>query len=105
MLLRSGDNGPRERDPSGSLGEPPIHHHTATEVLPDETQETLVPGSLGNPIHRDIMVDRVEELLQIKVNGIAVSFAYILFYLTDNLDAKKRSEAEAHDFDITGSHK
>lgn len=77
MLLKSGDSGPPCGTPLTVRVNLPFTTTPARRYLTDKTQETLIPDSPGSPVHQDVVVDRIEELLKIKVYGIAVSLPYV----------------------------
>src|SRR4030042_5069769 len=64
---------------------PSVDHHPATQVSSDKAKETFAFDSPGYPTHQDIVIHRIEELFQIDVHGITVSFTNIFPYLAHGL--------------------
>jgi site-specific DNA recombinase len=68
LLLRSGSEWPALRRPLIPLHHHPIAHDSGVQVRPDQPQHCGVLDALPEPVHQDVVVDPVEELLQVHVH-------------------------------------
>jgi site-specific DNA recombinase len=67
-LLRSGSKRPALRRALEAFAVNPVRKDARLQVAPDQPQHPLVRDPLGQPVHQDVVVDAVEELLQIHVH-------------------------------------
>ena len=64
------------------------YHYPGTQVFTDQAQYPFVANLSRHPVHQDVMIDRVEELRQVYIDGNAIAFTYILAGLIDRMMEK-----------------
>ena len=71
-----------------TLGRPlesSVYYHTGPEVFTYQAEDTLVPDSPGDPVHQNVVVNRIEELLKIDFHGPVVSSLSQSQYLLNSM--------------------
>ena len=63
----------------------PVCQDAGLQVATNQPQHPLVRNSLGQPIHQDVVVDPVEELLQIHVHHSSEARLHMLLCRQDRL--------------------
>ena len=74
----------------------PVRHDARLQVAPDQPQLRLVRDALGQPVHQDVVVDAVKELLQVHVHHRPAARLHVLLRCQHRaMRASPRPEAVA----------
>ena len=76
---------PALRHSFGCLIQPAVYDHTGPKIFADQMEDAFVPDSPGDPVHQNVVIDHIEELLKVDVHGIGISSLNKLQHLLDGL--------------------
>jgi hypothetical protein len=57
----------------GRFIQPAVYDNTGPKIPADQTEDAFVADSPGDPVHQDIVVDRIEELLKVDIHSIGIA--------------------------------
>jgi hypothetical protein len=85
LKLRQAPFAPICGTPLGCFIEPALYDYTGPKILADQMENAFVSDSPGHPVHQNVVIDHIEELLKVNIHGIGISSLNESEHLLDGL--------------------